>query len=283
MAKHRYDIDEAKISKFIQQGRGTGHGAKYRPWLTIHDVPSTGRSARPRGRTTGREHHLLSDIEHNVFAMLDWSDVVTDIREQFPLDRDQTRRIASEMGIPHPTDVNTRCEIVMTTDFLVDVIDHRGCVRQIARSCKKLSKLGNARVLEKQEIERRYWQKAGTEWGIVTEQDVDPAWAENIRFLHEMLRLENQEAPRPGYWQAFCEALLSSLRTAPPDVSIKSVLQRLEGNMGSQSGDGLKCFRHLAANKYISFDLAQPLSISAPIKSLSFTQTNSTNAEQGRA
>lgn len=70
MAKHRYGFDEAKIARFHKEKRGQGHGGEYHPWLTIHDVPSSGRRARVHWPTTGREHHLLSDIETSVFFLL---------------------------------------------------------------------------------------------------------------------------------------------------------------------------------------------------------------------
>jgi hypothetical protein len=40
--------------KFLKDGRGRGEGAHYLPWLTIQDVPSSGRSTRALGSTTGR-------------------------------------------------------------------------------------------------------------------------------------------------------------------------------------------------------------------------------------
>ena len=56
-----------------------------------------------------------------MFFLLDWSDSVTDIREQFPLDRDETRQIAAAMGVKHPADSASQTDIVMTTDFMISV------------------------------------------------------------------------------------------------------------------------------------------------------------------
>jgi hypothetical protein len=56
-------MDEDKIARFIKEGRGQGEGADYKPFLTIHDVPSNGLSSRVPGRKTGRLHHTLSKIE----------------------------------------------------------------------------------------------------------------------------------------------------------------------------------------------------------------------------
>ena len=35
---------ELKIQKWIKEGRGQGFGNSYKPWLTIRDVSSEGRS-----------------------------------------------------------------------------------------------------------------------------------------------------------------------------------------------------------------------------------------------
>lgn len=40
---------ELKIQKWIKEGRGQGFGNSYKPWLTIRDVSSEGRSHRVFG------------------------------------------------------------------------------------------------------------------------------------------------------------------------------------------------------------------------------------------
>ncbi len=39
----------SKVEKWIKEGRGTGIGADYLPWLKIQDVSSLGRSTRFKG------------------------------------------------------------------------------------------------------------------------------------------------------------------------------------------------------------------------------------------
>ncbi|ONG89924.1 transposase [Bacillus cereus] len=73
------------VEKWIKEGRGTGTGTDYRPWLKIQDVSSLGRSTRLKGIKTSRQHEFLSDLERNYFYLTEFSDVITDIREQFPL------------------------------------------------------------------------------------------------------------------------------------------------------------------------------------------------------
>jgi hypothetical protein len=166
MVRRRYGFDEAKIARFLKEGRGKGRGADYKPWLKIGDVPSRGRSHRPKGNRTGRVHHLLSDIECHVFHLFDWDDAVEDLREQFPLDRADTQRIAEQLGVEHPRDTVTRTPLVMITDFLVDMV-RDGRLVQLARAVKPASELDDQRILEKLDIERLYWREKGVDWGVV--------------------------------------------------------------------------------------------------------------------
>lgn len=263
MAKRRYGIDEDKITRFVKEGRGQGCGVEYRPWLTVQDVSSRGRSTRIHSGKTGREHHLLSDIETAVFLILDWSNVVTDIREQFPLERDATRRIAAEMGVRHPVDMQSRVDIVMTTDFLVDLRTANGA-RLVARSVKPCSELDNDRTLEKQEIERRYWEAKDVEWGLITERDMPSQRIKNLRWLHEMQSLEHMVAPYSGYWEDRCARFITCLQQTA-DMTIKRFIHHLEGTHGFAVGEGLTVLRHLAAIKQIVIDLDIKFDVNAQI------------------
>nr|WP_254052811.1 TnsA endonuclease N-terminal domain-containing protein [Bacillus sp. V59.32b] len=108
----------SRTEKWIKEGRGSGFGAEYKPWLKIQDVSSKGRSTRLKGIKTNRQHEFLSDLERNYFYITEYSDLVIDIREQFPLlPLEETIVIADELGIKHPTNPRSGELIVMTTDF----------------------------------------------------------------------------------------------------------------------------------------------------------------------
>ncbi|MCC1496909.1 TnsA endonuclease N-terminal domain-containing protein [Alcanivorax sp. 1008] len=122
--------------KWIRDGRGFGSGKDYVPWLTVRDVSSKGRVHRVQGHLSQRTHHLLSDLELSTFLLLEWNPRVSDIREQFPLNVDETRQIAEELGIRHPAvSGNTQ---VMSSDFLVDM-QHSitGTVKKLAIQVKR--------------------------------------------------------------------------------------------------------------------------------------------------
>ena len=179
MAKRTNRWTEDKIVRYYVEGRGNGELSNYKPWLTIQDVPSTGRVHRLKGWKTNRIHHLLSDLERDYFYLLDWTEDVIDIREQYPLDREKTVQIAEKKQINHPVDSTTRTPIVCTTDFLVTIRKGKE-ILHIARTIKPHEKLNDKRVIEKFEIERQYWADSNVDWGIVTELDLPKETCKNI-------------------------------------------------------------------------------------------------------
>ena len=48
-----------------------GELMEYKPWIQIQDFPSKGIVSRVKGRTTGRIHHLMSNLELRYFLLLD--------------------------------------------------------------------------------------------------------------------------------------------------------------------------------------------------------------------
>lgn len=258
MAKRRYEFDEAKIARFHKEGRGTGVGKDYKPWLTVQDVSSLGRSSRVYCFKTGREHHFLSDLETDLFHLLNWSDAVVDIREQFPLDREVTRMLAGKMGVVHPRDARTQTDIVMTTDLVVDVRGN-GKTRIKALSVKPVSELNNKRTLEKLELDRRCWRRDGTPWGLVTERDLPAPRVAMLRWLHEMQSLEGLKVPHPDYWPDRCERFLGELSRVRGGL-IQDFIRHLENGCAFEPGDAVTVLRHLAATKRIVINLDKPFS-----------------------
>src|SRR5258708_24039383 len=126
MAKSRALIDRNAIDRFRKEGRGQGTLQDYKPWLTVRDVSSHGRSSRDKGWKTGRTHHFLSILELLYYLILEWSLMVTDIREQYPLlPIDDTLAIADSLDIKHPAHPKTKEPIVMTTDFYISLRNDR--------------------------------------------------------------------------------------------------------------------------------------------------------------
>jgi len=53
MAKANSSFSEVQIARRSKEGRGQGHGKDYIPWLTVQEVPSSGRSHRIYSHKTG--------------------------------------------------------------------------------------------------------------------------------------------------------------------------------------------------------------------------------------
>jgi hypothetical protein len=164
MPVKKYEWTEAKFKKYLKEGRGKGTGKDYLPWLKTYNVPSHGKRARDPGWKTRRLHHVMSDHETNYLYLLEWSDLVIDIREQYPLlELEAAQAIASDMGVEYPTDNDSKFPIVLTTDFMITVRDGERTF-DIARTVKPSEELDKTRVIEKFGIERRYWAAKGIDW-----------------------------------------------------------------------------------------------------------------------
>lgn len=191
MAKRKQSIDEKKIQKYIKEGRGRGHKEKYIPWIKVQNFSSLGRVTRVKGWKSNRVHHLMSDLETKYFYLLEWKDSVIDIREQYPLlDRELVCDICIEKDIKQPIDINSREPIVLTTDFLITIVEN-GVEKNIARTLKYSTDLENKRVIEKFEIERAYWSQKGIDWKIVTEKDIPNILVKNVIWIHKSYYLQD--------------------------------------------------------------------------------------------
>ena len=253
MARGGENWDEAKVARLFEQGAGSGQGGDYKPWLTVRRVASTGRSHRPIGRTTGRVHHFLSDIERRAFLIHDWAENITDIREQFPLDRAATQRIAQEMGVRHSTYPGGSVPTVMTTDLLLDLLlDGR---KQLAsRAVKPSAALNDARTLEKLEIERRFWVERHVDWGIVTERDLPPVLIANLEWLQGPWAMDD--------WSEGAATLAERLGQALPEFSketLKVFCAAMDAAHGLPPGEALSLVRRLLSTRRWSADLGVAL------------------------
>jgi hypothetical protein len=190
MAKRRRVTTQRTIERRIKEKRGQGYFSEYKPWLTIHDVPSKGIVTRILGWKSGRLHHFFSEhYELAHFYQMEWAPSVIDIREQYPLlPLEKTLYIAQMLGVKHPTDPRTHQPVVMTTDMLLTLKKGEE-ISFWAHSIKPASQL-NKRVLEKLEIERRFWEDQGIKWSLITEQQINYKLVKNIEWLHSAKSLE---------------------------------------------------------------------------------------------
>ncbi|MED3349010.1 TnsA endonuclease N-terminal domain-containing protein [Bacillus thuringiensis] len=249
MSKRKNEWTEEKIEKYIKEGRGQGELNNYKPWLMIQNVSSNGNESRPRGWKTNRKHDFLSNLERDYFFILEWLDNIIDIREQFPLDRELTYKIAMEKGISHSIDSKHDTLMVMTTDFLLTVREGKE-IKYIARTVKVGDELEDKRVIEKFEIEREYWERKGIDWGIVTEKDISSEMANNISWFHKSYYVE--DISDIGFIKIFLKYILSF---SNENTNLIDAFNQFDDQYNLDNGQALVYFKHLVARKYIFIDI----------------------------
>lgn len=240
----------AILKRLTKEKRGQGFGKFYKPFLTVRDVPSKGRVHRRPSITHGRIVHLLSDLELAAFILFDWHQTVIDIREQFPLNPERTIDISKRLGVKHPAAKGVHQ--VMTTDLLLDIKQDGQIVSQ-AVSVKYRSDLEDERVVEKQEIERRFWEGEKINWLLFTENEVPLTLVQNIKWL--IPHLYSFDLDKVSQLKTF-ELVLKAVETFPED-KITVVMKTLDERQGDEPGTHLAYLRHLLAQSAFTWDMGK--------------------------
>jgi hypothetical protein len=254
MAKYRRTWNSTTFNKYLREGRGQGILAHYKPWITIQDFPSNGMVSRVSGSTTGRIHHLMSNLELSLFYLLDWSDDVMDIREQYPLiDLAQAIEIAEQANIRYPYDPKSGFPYVLTSDFYLET--KQG---MMVMSVKPSSELGKPRVREKLEIERRYWTMRGVEWNVMTENEINRIKASNIEWLAQAKDLACFGLSEAMQYSC-CKYFLEAYHTVRSPLT--ALFKTVENNFRLAAGMGLNIFKHLVYWKRLIFNTEERLNL----------------------
>lgn len=264
-------LTQADIDRYIAQGYGQGEGESYKPWVRVQDVPSQGRSHQVPGIKVDRVYHTLSDLEYAYLLVLEFSEQVVDIREQYPLlPVESAQRIAAEHGIDYPRYVSSRVPFVLSTDFLVTYLDGQGQKHLAARAVKYRADISPGspnvqRTLEKLEIERWFW--GAEDWQLVTEDCIGKETLQNLAWLSEGALIPTDLGG--------AEVRLSFLEVLEDLSGSERMLSSLLRTAGTAVHltypQSIALFKHLVWIKTIRFDLrTQPLKLTRPTPLLTF-------------
>ena len=252
MSKYSRNWNEAIYQKYIREGRGQGSRGKYKPWILVRNFASKGMVSRINGVKTGRIHHLMSNNELHFFYLLDWSDEVIDIREQFPLlELQRIIEIAEKAHIQYPYDNKSGFPYVLTSDFFIETT--RGFEVVTIKESTELKKL---RVREKLEIERRYWNEKNVKWSIVTEKEIDQIKAKNIEWLSQARDLGRfciSERLQKDCIEYFL------MRFFDEKSSLNVLFDEIELKFNFKSGMALNIYKHLIYWKRIKIDVSKEI------------------------
>ncbi|WP_417439881.1 TnsA endonuclease C-terminal domain-containing protein [Idiomarina abyssalis] len=250
MAAKKNLISEAAFLKWIKEGRGSGQNEEYRPWLTVRDLPSLGRVHRVFGHKSRRTHHLLSDLELSVFLLLEWLPDVTQIREQFPLNRTLTKQLAADAGIKHPA--QNGFDHFMSSDFLVDSSNEE--TPRFVFQAKYASALDDERTVEKLELERRYWVEKDVPWYLITDHQIPKEVSKNVNWLYPVGRSEEDDELASEQIEFYQHQF-----TQNPNQTIISLCKKLDTSYDLNAGESLYEVRRLLAKRYFEFDIFTPI------------------------
>ncbi|MFG0268662.1 TnsA endonuclease N-terminal domain-containing protein [Pseudomonas sp. zjy_14] len=255
------------VERHIANGFGAGAGAGYMPWLRVQDVPSRGRSWKIQGVKIDRMHHLLSDLERAYLLVLEFSDDVVDIREQYPLlPIESPQAIARAIGVRYPRYMKTTVPLVMTTDFLLTVKQPNGDFKSVARTIKYQKDLVGEdalRTLQKLEVERRFWMSQGVDWSIVTEEEFTPDLIKNLGLLRRYAQL-----PRPLMNSTLHTDFLELLESSKPYAwaTTAECLRKISKRLSIPYAETRDIFFNLIWQKFIRLDLFNvPLHLTLPL------------------
>lgn len=257
--------NEEIYKKYLAEGRGQGEGINYIPWLQVYKFRTkTGRTREP-GWTTGRPHHLFSFLEQKLFLILDWSDIVIDIQEQYPMfDYELAQEIAKELNWEYPVNRKSKFPYILTTDFLV-YYKENGEVKKIAlavkhssalKECDKSKESDEKDVLARLELEYRYWNLKKIEWKLVTEKHVPDILIYNLKLILGDLRLEATKKDSVEKLQSIIPEVKEYFaRFQGSEKPIHSITDQLDSRLNLKDGTAFRVFKHLVASREITVDL----------------------------
>jgi len=249
---------EETIQRFEKEGRGSGFGAEYSPWIEFSDFSSLGKTRRVLGIKVPRMHHFLSETEYRFFVCAEWDHRVLDIREQYPLERDHTRTIADKLKIAHPCYPGTNVPTVMTVDFMLTVERDDGELYSLAVNVKTDDAAEDSRELDKLEIQRSYFEKMGIKHHLVFDSTIPATKFHNLNLIRGLLPREAEDANVVAELHAAKPSLASWLLTAngrDRSKSASALCAIFDDNFGKPAGTGLRVLAMLIYDRVVPVNL----------------------------
>jgi len=227
--------------------------------LKVTTFSSKGRATRIYSYKTNKIHHLQSDNQLRFFLILEWNNSVKYIEENVELrDLESTIDNIENLRLDKFSDKETNQLYQLHTNFLVTIKRNNG-EEQVAVSVKSLSELERKTVIEKMEIERRYWKVKGVSFHVITEKEINKQFAENIKWAREAFidkSVENKEELK--------EKLYYFLQKNKEKVIIDT-LNKFDKDEELKAGTALFIFRYLVAVKEVEINMKEKLDLNDTI------------------
>lgn len=232
--------------------------------LKVTTFSSKGRVTRIFSYKTNKIHHLQSDNQLRAFLLLEWDDRVKNIKENVKLDDlEATLYNVENLRLYKFKDKETGDLYDLHTNFLIKITTKEKGEETIALSVKNISELQKITVIEKMEIERRYWKVKGIKFYVITtDNQIDKQFVENIKWVREALVDKSIENKRE-----IGENLYYYLQDRKTERLI-SVLDDFDKEEQLEEGTALFIFRYLISIKEISVDMKKTINLNENISVL---------------
>ena len=255
MAKRKRKMDyEIKITK---EGRGRGEGMDYKPLYNNQDVAPSSRTTRTRDEATGRQAIALSDQEIRLRKLMEYGGRIVKIKELYPIDLEESRALANTLGIKHPVDPKTGKMKPLVINILVTRRSKQGKEKTVAVQYVQSNALANRSVINQLELVRRWCVKQEYAFMIVTKEDLESIFVDNVCNLHNYLSINSwylANATVNERIDLMSEFLVKSMDF---EGSTRAFCTSFGKEYDMELGEVINLFKHLVANKVIKVDLKQ--------------------------
>jgi hypothetical protein len=267
--KRMYKIKwtEEKIATLVKEGRGSGEGDKYVPWLNRRSFTSTGRCHSIPSVKNNRSHEVFSDIEERIFHIVDYCMQVDEIYEQRPLPRRDTQRHALERDIPHPCYPRTHVPFVMTVDFEILRTTPQGR-RKMWIDGKEDHEAEDPRSLEKLEIVRSYAESLCIPHIVIYDSQINRTMARNIMWIRQGLPNQKESPFDKRNLEHLAIRMTDELASqVRDDRPLQKWCDHFDQSHGLRPGTALRVSQILMWRRIFTADVFQPELARAPMNS----------------
>lgn len=231
--------------------------------LKVTTFSSKGRATRIYSYKTNKIHHLQSDNQLRIFLLLEWDDKVKNIKENVALDDlEATLYNVENLRLDKFRDKETGDLYDLHTNFLIKITTKDKGEETIALSVKNISELQRVTVIEKMEIERRYWKVKGIKFYVITDNEIDKKLVENIKWAREALVDKGMENKRE-----LAEKLYYFLQKHNPE-KLNEVLEEFDIEEDLIKGTALFIFRYLIGIKELKVNMEKTIDLNENISFL---------------